>query len=105
MTKDGQIDVTLTVRNTGKYDGAAVVQMYTRDLFGCRVRPVKELKGFQKLFLAAGEARKVTLTLTADSLAFRNEKNERIVEPGAFKLWIAEHAEDNRFEFDFSITE
>ena len=105
MKTDGSIDVTLTVKNTGKFDGSAVVQLYVRDLFGCRVRPVKELKGFKKLFLKAGEAEEITLTLNASELAFSNEKCEKIVEPGKFKLWIAEHALDNRYEFDFSVTE
>lgn len=105
MARDGSIDVTLTVSNVGKYDGATVVQLYIRDLFGCRVRPVKELKGFKKLFLKAGESREITLTLNASELAFSDEKCEKIVEPGAFKLWIAEHALDNRYEFDFSVTE
>lgn len=105
MTKNGSIDVSLTVKNVGAYDGAAVVQFYVRDLFGCRVRPVKELKGFRKIFLAAGEEQKVTLTLPAESLAFRDEANRLIVEPGAFKLWVAKHAQDNEKEFDFTVTE
>ena len=103
MTEDGSIDVTLTVKNIGERDGATVVQLYIRDLFGCRVRPVKELKGFKKLFLKAGEEQKLTLTLKATDLAFSDEKNEKIVEKGKFKLWIAEHAEDSSREFDFAI--
>lgn len=105
MTADGAIDVTLTVRNTGTRDGAAVVQLYVRDLVGSRVRPVKELKGFEKVFLAAGESRKITMHLAAADLAFHNEKMEKVIEPGAFKLWIAEHSADNSREFDFTVTE
>ncbi|MBQ8408148.1 MAG: beta-glucosidase BglX [Clostridia bacterium] len=103
MTANGSIDVTLTVRNTGKRDGATVVQLYVRDLIGSRVRPVKELKGFRKLCLAAGEAKEITLTLNADSLAFHNERMERVVEGGTFKLWVAEHAQDSSREFTFSV--
>ena len=105
MSADGAIDVTLTVRNIGQADGAAVVQLYVRDLVGCRVRPVKELKSFRKLFLKAGEKQTVTLRLPASSLAFHNERMEKITEAGNFKLWIAEHALDTRHEFDFTVAE
>ncbi len=103
MSTDGYIDVTLTVKNTGKCDGAAVVQLYTRDLVGCRVRPVKELKGFEKVFLKVGEAKEVTFRLDADALAFHDASMNRIVEPGKFKLWVAEHSADTRYEFDFKV--
>lgn len=103
MTKDGYIDVSLNVSNVGKYDGAAVVQLYIRDLIGCRVRPVKELKGFEKVFLKAGESQKVELRLYASDLAFRDFDMNLIVEQGAFKLWIAEDSQDNRYEFDFRV--
>lgn len=105
MPADGAIDVTLTVRNTGTRDGAAVVQLYVRDLVGSRVRPVKELKGFEKVFLAAGESREISMRLNAADLAFHNVNMEKVVEPGAFKLWIAEHSADNSREFDFTVTE
>jgi len=103
MTADGYIDVSLNVRNVGKYDGATVVQLYIRDLVGCRVRPVKELKGFKKVFLKAGESCKVDMRLEASQLAFRDFDMNLIVEPGAFKLWIAEHSQDNKNEFDFRV--
>ncbi len=103
MGTDGHIDVTLTVKNVGKHDGAAVVQLYIRDLVGCRVRPVKELKGFEKVFLKAGEAKEVSFRLNADDLAFHDADMNRIVEPGSFKLWIAEHSADTRYEFDFKV--
>ena len=103
MAQDGEIEVSLNVKNTGDRDGAAVVQMYIRDLVGCRVRPVKELKGFKKVFLSAGEEQSVTLKLPAQSLAFHDAAMNRIVEPGKFKLWIAESCDDNRYEFDFEV--
>ena len=105
MTADGSIDVNLTVRNVGNADGATVVQLYVRDLVGCRVRPVKELKGFNKLWLAKGESKNITFTLNAKDLAFHDEKMNLIVEPGKFKLWIAENALDNTREFAFTVTE
>ncbi len=103
MSSDGFIDVTMTVKNTGEYDGAAVVQLYVRDLVGCRVRPVKELKGFEKVFLKVGESKDVRFRLYADDLAFHDFAMNRIVEPGKFKLWIAENSADNSREFDFKI--
>lgn len=103
MGTDGEITVSLTVRNTGDCDGAAVVQMYIRDLVGCRVRPVKELKGFEKVFLKAGESKDVTFRLPASTLAFHDADMNLIVEPGKFKLWIAENAQDNSREFNFEV--
>lgn len=103
MTADGYIDVSLTVKNTGERDGYAVVQLYVRDLVGSRVRPVKELKGFKKVFLGASESEQITLRLYADDLAFHNHKMERVVESGKFKLWIAENSADSSREFDFCV--
>lgn len=103
MAADGDLTVTLTVRNTGACAGAAVVQLYIRDLVGCRVRPVKELKGFEKVFLEAGESRRVTLRLPASSLAFHDAAMNRIVEPGKFRLWVGEHCADERYAFEFDI--
>lgn len=100
---DGEIAVTLTVRNTGERDGAEVVQLYIRDLVGSTVRPVKELKAFDKVYLAAGESREITLRLPASELSFHDAAMNRIIEPGKFKLWIGECCTDERYEFDFEI--
>lgn len=103
MPQDGEITVTLTVRNVGSYDGAAVVQLYIRDLVGSTVRPVKELKGFEKVFLSVGESREVTLHLPASALAFHDPGMNLIVEPGKFKLWVGEDCTDERYGFDFEV--
>ncbi len=103
MIKDGSITVSLTVTNTGDRDGATVVQLYVRDVVASRTGPVKELKGFQKAFLKSGESREVTVALTAESLAFADEEANRIVEPGLFRLWVAENSADERYEFEFSV--
>lgn len=103
ITDTGKINVTLDVKNNGKYDGFEIVQLYTRDLVASRVRPVKELKGFKKIFVKAGESEKITITLKAKELAFRNSDMKEVVEKGKFKLWIAENALDNSNEFDFEI--
>ena len=89
MGKDGEITVSCTVTNTGAVAGAEVAQLYVRDLVGSLVRPVKELKAFEKVALQPGETKIVSFTLKADDLAFTTLKNERIVEPGDFNLWVA----------------
>lgn len=103
MAPDGEITVTLTVRNVGERDGAAVVQLYVRDLVGSTVRPVKELKGFEKVFLPVGAFRVVTLRLPAASLAFHDADMRLVVEPGKFLLWVGESSADERFAFDFEV--
>ncbi len=103
MPSDGYIDVTLTVKNVGKRFGAAVVQLYVRDLIGSRVRPIKELKGFEKVFLNPSEEKEITLRLCAQSLAFHDVDMNLVTEPGKFKLWIAESSADESREFDFTV--
>ena len=103
IKEDGKIDVTLTVENIGDYDAYEVVQLYIRDLVASRVRPVKELKGFAKVFVAAGKKEKVKITLEAKELAFCNTDMKKVVEKGKFKLWVAKNALDNSNEFNFEI--
>lgn len=103
IKEDGKIDVTLTVENIGNYDAYEVVQLYIRDLVASRVRPVKELKGFAKVFVSAGKKEKVKITLEAKELAFCNTDMEKVVEKGKFKLWVAKDALDNSNEFNFEI--
>jgi len=88
MNMTGSIQVSVTLTNTGKYDGSEVAQLYTRDMVGSITRPVKELKGYQKVQLAAGESTTLTFTISADDLAFYNEKLEFKVEPGMFGVFV-----------------
>ena len=85
LSKDGVLGVEFDLTNTGERDGVEVVQLYTRDLVGSVVRPVRELKRFERVALAAGETKHLRLA----DLAFwtRNMKYE--VEPGEFQLWVA----------------
>ena len=89
-------DDTLTVRtritNAGARDGEDVVQLYVRDRIASRVRPVRELKRFRKIALAAGQSLDVELTLTRADLAFHGVDNRLAAEPGLFDLWIAPSA-------------
>jgi beta-glucosidase len=83
-----KLAVKITVTNTGNYGGEETVQLYIRDLFGSVVRPVKELKGFQKVFLKKDESREVVFYLTANDLKFYNDKLQYIYEPGDFKVFV-----------------
>ena len=83
------VRATFTLSNTGKYNGVEVAQLYVRDLVGSVTRPVKELKYFERIPLEAGESREITFELPVRELAFWNMDMEKVVEPGAFRLWIA----------------
>lgn len=103
MTTDGSIQVSFDVRNTGSVDGYAVPQLYIRDLVGCCVRPVKELKGFCKLFVKAGETVRAELSLQAKDLAFCDPIGKMIVEPGKFHLWVGQNAWDETLFAEFAV--
>jgi beta-glucosidase len=97
------IIVTATVHNSGEMDGEMVVQLYVRDLVGSTTRPVKELKGFQKVPLKAGESRQVSFVLSAEDLAFYGIDMKKKTEPGSFRLWVAQSSDDNENEAAFSV--
>lgn len=82
------LDITVTINNTGKYDGTEVAQLYLRDLTGSIVRPVKELKGFQRVYLKAGESKEIRFTLNSGDLAFYGTDNTKKSEPGTFRIWV-----------------
>ena len=93
--KAGQtMKATVTVTNTGDYDGEETVQLYIQDLVGSVVRPVKELKGFQKIFLKKGESKQVNFTIDIDKLKFYNDQLIYIYEPGDFKIYIGSNSQD-----------
>lgn len=88
MNQNGTITATVTLTNTGSRDGAEVVQLYLRDRVGSITRPVQELKGFQKVFLKAGESREVSFKITADLLKFYDYDLDFVCEPGDFDVMI-----------------
>ena len=93
--KAGQsIQASVTLHNTGKYDGEEVVQLYIKDMVGSITRPVKELKGFQKVFLKAGESKVVTFTVSEEDLKFYNNDLKFVAEPGDFTLFIGKNSQD-----------
>jgi beta-glucosidase len=85
---------SITVTNTGKTEGKEVVQMYTRDLVGSSTRPVKELKGFQKISLKAGESKLVSFPIKEADLKFYTTDLTYHAEPGAFKIFIGANSRD-----------
>ena len=94
MSADGELTATVTVTNTGSRDGAEVVQLYIRDLVGSVTRPVKELKGFEKIFLKAGESRKVSFSITPELLKFYNYDLQFVCESGDFDVMIGGNSRD-----------
>jgi beta-glucosidase len=102
MKMNESISASITITNTGKYEGEEVVQLYIRDLVGSITRPVKELKGFQKIKLKAGESKQVTFTIGVNDLKFYNSSLKFIAEPGDFKLFIGGNSRDLR-ERDFTL--
>ncbi|WP_227317634.1 glycoside hydrolase family 3 N-terminal domain-containing protein [Cedecea davisae] len=93
---DGEITLSVTVTNTGERSGSEVVQLYVRDNVASMVRPVKELKGFERVELEAGESATLTFILPVDMLNFTARSGNRIVEPGEFTLMVGASSEDIR---------
>ena len=86
MTTDGSITASIKVTNTGEREADEVVQLYIHDVAACISRPVKELKGFERIHLKAGESREVTFRITPDMLRFYDYNLEYVLEPGEFEV-------------------
>ena len=82
------ITLSVEVINTGNFDGDEVVQLYVRDLFADRTRPVRELKGFKRITLKKGQSDTVTFEIETDDLAFHNRQMKLVTEPGEFQVWV-----------------
>ena len=94
LLKNGEITAKVTVKNTGKFDGEEVVQCYVRDLVGSVTRPVKELKGFEKVMIKTGESKEIIFKITPDMLAFQRLDMTYGTEPGDYKLFIGGNSRD-----------
>ncbi len=104
MTAAGTLKVSVDVANTGDRDGAEIVQLYIADPEASIDRPAKELKGFEKVFLKAGEKKTVTFEIDAEDLSWFNaEKHEWTAEPGEFKALFARSAGDVQAEASFEL--
>ena len=88
------VQASVTLTNTGNYDGAEVVQLYIRDLVGSITRPVKELKGFQKIFLKKGEGKKVSFSISPEDLKFYNNSLIYDWESGDFEVMIGTNSDE-----------
>ncbi|MBJ2177123.1 MULTISPECIES: beta-glucosidase BglX [Pseudomonas] len=94
LNKSGKLDASVTVKNTGKVDGETVVQLYIQDVAGSMIRPIKELKNFQKVMLKAGEERTLHFTITEEDLKFYNTQLKFAAEPGEFNVQIGLDSQD-----------
>ncbi|MBK5416767.1 beta-glucosidase BglX [Pseudomonas sp. TH31] len=94
LNKTGKLDASVMLKNTGKRDGETVVQLYIQDVTGSMIRPVKELKNFQKVMLKAGEQKVVHFTITEDDLKFYNAQLKYAAEPGKFNVQIGLDSQD-----------
>lgn len=94
MNENGKITASVTVTNTGNYDADEVVQMYIRDMVGSVARPVKELKGFERIHLKKGESRTVSFDITAEQLKFYNSALNWVCEPGEFEVMVGGNSRD-----------
>jgi beta-glucosidase len=92
--RDGSTEALAEVTNTGTREGSEVVQMYIRDLVSSVTRPVKELKGFKRIWLQPGETKTVALEITPESLAFYDIHMKYVVEPGEFEIMVGNSSRD-----------
>ncbi|OGU79615.1 MAG: glycosyl hydrolase [Stygiobacter sp. RIFOXYC12_FULL_38_8] len=104
IKKDESLTVTVEVKNTGKFEGKEVVQLYIRDLVGSVTRPVKELKDFAKISLKPGETKKVEFTITPEKFKFYDINLKHVVEPGDFKVFVGTNSVDVK-EASFTVVE
>jgi len=101
MTASETINVSVPITNSGNYDGKEVVQLYIRDVVGSVTRPLKELKGFQKIEIKKGETKTVTFEISIEDLKFYNADLQFVAEPGKFEIFIGTNSDTtNKIEFD-----
>ncbi|MFH7011330.1 beta-glucosidase BglX [Flavobacterium sp. FlaQc-52] len=103
MNSSGNVKVTVEVANTGNFDGKETVQLYIRDLVGSVTRPVRELKGFQKIALKKGEKQTVTFEITVEDLKFYNSDLQFVAEPGQFDVFVGTDSNaDKKVSFELT---
>ena len=94
MSPTGSVEASVTVTNTGNVNATEIVQLYIRDLVASVSRPVKELKGFERITLKAGESKNVTFTITPEMLKFYNYDLKYVLEPGDFSIMVGPNSRD-----------
>lgn len=105
INRNEEITVSLKITNSGKMAGEEVVQLYLRDRFASIVRPVKELKGFNKIALQAGETKEVKFIINNETISFYNNNIELISEAGEFDVMIGSSSEDIRLKSEFELVD
>jgi beta-glucosidase len=105
MRNNDQIKVSVTITNTGTYDGEEIVQLYLHDLVGSVARPVEELKDFRKVKLAAGQSETIKFIIDQEKLSFYNQQLQWVAEPGKFDLMIGASSRDIRLKDTFELIE
>ncbi|HYJ46890.1 MAG TPA: glycoside hydrolase family 3 C-terminal domain-containing protein, partial [Pyrinomonadaceae bacterium] len=100
---DGRLTVSVEVENTGRRVGDEVVQLYIRDVAASVTRPVKELKGFERITLRPGERRRVSFTLGPEHLGFYNREMRFAVEPGEFRVFVGASSADDGLQASFEV--
>jgi len=101
MKSNETIKVSVPVTNSGNFDGKEVVQLYIRDVVGSVTRPIKELKGFQKMDFKKGETKNVTFEISIEDLKFYNSDLQFVAEPGKFEVFIGTNSDTtNKVEFN-----
>ena len=102
-SENDEIKVSFTILNTGNCDGAEVAQVYVRDLVASITRPIKELKGFKKIFLQKGEQQNVEISIPLSSLKFYGLDDREVLEKGTFEIWIATSSSDSDIKWKTKI--
>ena len=105
LGKSETTKVYCTIKNTSKVDGDEVVQLYVRDLLSSIAQPIKQLKGFQRISLKAGESKEISFEINKETLQMLNEDMKWVVEPGDFRIMIGASSRDIRLREIITVTE
>jgi beta-glucosidase len=105
FAKTDSAKVYCTIKNNSTIDGEEVVQLYIRDLLSSLAQPVKQLKGFQRMFLKAGDAKEISFIITPNELKMLNSNMQWVVEPGQFRVMIGASSKDIRLREIITVVE
>ena len=105
ILKTDSVQVTFTLNNTGNVEGDEVVQLYIRDMVASVVRPVSELKGFQRIHLQPGETKNISFQITPEMLSMLDKNLNEIIEPGAFRIMIGSSSRDLKLKANLTVKE
>ena len=94
LFKSGELTASVTVTNTGDYDGYETVQLYLRDIYADISRPIKELKNYRRIFLQKGESQEITFTITENDLKYYNSELQYVYDPGEFEIMVGTNSRD-----------